>query len=480
MLLSTLLWSSAAATVHASIDSVRIVRTIHKDVAIVGGGGSGAYSAVRLREDYGVSVVVIEKEIMLGGHVNTWVDPATGRGYDAGVQNYIDLANATAFFARLNVTTQANVRASPAQVYADFTTGVELTNYSPPAAADRTDALKRYLALAEQYLPVMEPGWWTFPEPVDIPADLLLPFRDFVIKHNLTAGVPQIFATTGFGIHDLLGSLTMWVMRSFNIDMVRTLLGIDAAFVPASRKNQDLYDAIQRLLGSNALLSSTVTKAERSEKGGVVLEVRSSVTGKTTRIVAKKLLFTAPPTNANMVPFDLDSIEKSVFGDFSYSATYVGVVSHPSLPANTSILNTPVAAQPANWLEAIPKAPFNTRFDNYPNSSYYRVIAVGDQTYTESQARQTIIESFDKLMAGGTITQTSPPEPLKFLSFEPHGLVSAYASREALESGFIQRLNGLQGRRSTWYTGAAWSVHISTSLWVFTDTLLLKLVASLR
>jgi heterodisulfide reductase subunit A-like polyferredoxin len=36
-------------------------KLIFKDVAIIGGGASGAYSAVRLREDMGKSVVVIEK-----------------------------------------------------------------------------------------------------------------------------------------------------------------------------------------------------------------------------------------------------------------------------------------------------------------------------------------------------------------------------------------------------------------------------------
>jgi hypothetical protein len=38
---------------------------ITKDVAILGGGASGTYAAVRLREDYGKSVVLIEKEAVL-------------------------------------------------------------------------------------------------------------------------------------------------------------------------------------------------------------------------------------------------------------------------------------------------------------------------------------------------------------------------------------------------------------------------------
>jgi hypothetical protein len=40
-------------------------KTIHKDVVVIGGGASGAYSAVRLREDFGLRVAVVEKEAQL-------------------------------------------------------------------------------------------------------------------------------------------------------------------------------------------------------------------------------------------------------------------------------------------------------------------------------------------------------------------------------------------------------------------------------
>lgn len=38
---------------------------VHKDVVILGGGASGTHAAVRLREDYGKSVLLIEKEPIL-------------------------------------------------------------------------------------------------------------------------------------------------------------------------------------------------------------------------------------------------------------------------------------------------------------------------------------------------------------------------------------------------------------------------------
>ncbi|EAQ92087.1 hypothetical protein CHGG_00322 [Chaetomium globosum CBS 148.51] len=456
------------------------VTTIHRDVAIVGGGAAGSYSAVRLREDFGVSVVVIEKDNKLGGHVNTWVDPATGRGFDAGVQNWIEINNASSFFERFGVAVQPNVRSVLDQHFIDFATGARLTNYTPPPTADRSAALKRYLAAAERFLPILEPGWWNFPQPSEIPSDLLLPFRDFAAKYNLTAALPQIFATTGFGKHNFMDSLTLFFMRSFDVSMARTLLGLEANFVPVSRRNQDLYDAILTFLGPDALTRSTVTDAKRWDgKRGVTLEVYNWATGATTRVIAKKLLFTVAPTEENLEPFNPNGDEKEAFSGLYYSSSVVGIVSHPSLPLQASLVNTPEAAQPANWAAAAPSSPFNTRFENYPNSTYYRVIAVGDQKFNKEQARDVIQSAFDRMVAAGTLQQTTPLQNLTFHLLEPHGPVSASASRLAVDTGIIQKLNGLQGKRSIWYTGAAWSVHLTTSLWRFTDTVLPKVVASL-
>jgi hypothetical protein len=64
--------------------------TITVDVAIIGGGATGTYAAVRL-QDYGKSVLVIEKSGRLGGHTETYFatdapPPFTGAPVDYGVQ----------------------------------------------------------------------------------------------------------------------------------------------------------------------------------------------------------------------------------------------------------------------------------------------------------------------------------------------------------------------------------------------------------
>ncbi|KAK5651913.1 hypothetical protein OQA88_11572 [Cercophora sp. LCS_1] len=455
------------------------VKTVFKDVAIIGGGASGSYSAVRLREDYGVSVVLIEKDVRLGGHVNTWDDPVTGRSFDAGVQSYVDLANSTGFFARMGVATQPNVRNANQAINVDFTTGLKLQNYMAPSAADRNESLYRYLAAAEQFLPILEPGWWTFPGGDAIPPDLMLPFHAFTAKYNFTAGLPQIFGTTGFGVPDLVNSPTLWVMRSFNVDMVRTVLNLIAGFVPSSRRNQDLYDKILTFLGHDVFLSTTVTSSVRS-RNTITLTVKNSITGETTRIVAKRLLFTIPPTSENTNPFGLDAAEKETLGQFKYSTSYVGIVSHPALPRDSALINIPSAAQPTNYASAIPKAPFMARFDNYANSPYYRVMAAGDSSLTETQAKGVVTDAFERMVEAGTLNKTEPAEALKFEYFQGHGMLNAYVTDKELRDGFMARLNGLQGRGGMWYTGAAWSVHITTSLWVFTDTVLPRLVRDLK
>lgn len=48
--------AAAAATRNGGNAAVDV------DIAIIGGGASGAYAAVRLREDFGKNIVVVEKQ----------------------------------------------------------------------------------------------------------------------------------------------------------------------------------------------------------------------------------------------------------------------------------------------------------------------------------------------------------------------------------------------------------------------------------
>jgi ribulose 1,5-bisphosphate synthetase/thiazole synthase len=63
--LSALALFSLAWIVVAKVDVSKYTNVIHRDVAIIGGGASGAHAAVRLREDFKKSVVVVERQGIL-------------------------------------------------------------------------------------------------------------------------------------------------------------------------------------------------------------------------------------------------------------------------------------------------------------------------------------------------------------------------------------------------------------------------------
>ena len=153
---------------------------IEKDVLIVGGGASGTYAAHKLL-DTNKTVIVVEKEAITGGNTNTYNDPATGTPVDYGVVVWHNNDLVRRFFSRFNITLFNTLTATavPSAIdYVDFRTG-KVVAYVPE---DPTAALQAYYALLQQY-PYLEKGF-ELPDPV--PEDLLLPFGQFVQKHNLT------------------------------------------------------------------------------------------------------------------------------------------------------------------------------------------------------------------------------------------------------------------------------------------------------
>lgn len=57
----------------AGVTAVKLPRVLSKDVVIIGGGASGSYAAVRLRDDYGKSIVLVEKQdkLVSGSHLRS-------------------------------------------------------------------------------------------------------------------------------------------------------------------------------------------------------------------------------------------------------------------------------------------------------------------------------------------------------------------------------------------------------------------------
>lgn len=314
------------------------------------------------------------------------------------------------------------------------------------------------------------PSFWDFPAPEDIPEDLLMLFGDFVKKYDIEAVVPLLFPVTGLGVGDVTKQLTMTVMQAFGGPMVRSFLGEQASFVPASGRNQDIYDTIGKRLGDDVLYSSTVVETERSDEG-VTVTVQSKA-GETTVIHARRLLLAIEPTAANLEPFDLDDQEIDVFSKFDYTSLYAAIVTHPSLPVGVSLTNLPSAAAPNNYL-TLPDVNFTGSFEWWAeeDKDLFRVLVVGDRNLGSCAAQSLMQRDFDTLVKGGVVPAANSTA-LEWRGFSTHGAMHMHASAEDLRAGFIQDLYALQGLRSTWWTGGAWVAQFQTHLWWYNDILL--------
>jgi hypothetical protein len=435
-----------------STEGVAAGTVITRDVAVIGGGSTGTYAAIRLR-DLGRSVVVVESDDRLGGHTHTYTDPGTGAKVDIGVVVWHELPIVRDYFARFDVPL---VKASfdlPGQesLYVDYRTGKVVPGYAP---GDPSAALAAYAAQLSQYA-YLENGF-DLPDPV--PPDLLLPWRDFVKKYALDAAVNTIF-NFGQGLGDILAQPTLYVMKNFGLDILRNL---SVGFLTTERHdNSELYAKARAELGADALLRSRVVATDRDAAGYANLLVQ---TPSGLRIIrAGKIVVTIPPKLDNLFGFDLDTTEASLFAQFGNSAYYTGLLRNTGIPDNVSVNNIGDGT-PYN----LPSLPGVYSISPTGIPGLHSVKYGSPRQLSETQVKADILAGVKRLRTAGTIPTRTP----EFAVFASHSPFELTVSPTAIRNGFYRRLYALQGRNRTYYTGAAFHTHDSSLLWQFTEALL--------
>jgi hypothetical protein len=428
---------------------------IERDVCVIGGGSSGTYTAVRLT-DLGKSVVVVEKKDRLGGHCETYTDPATGLTTDIGVVVFHDLPIVHDYFGRFSVplVTQSE-GGGPAPVYADFRTGKTVSGYTPPEPT----ALQAYFGILEQY-PYLA-GGYDLPDPV--PAELLQPFGDFVQANGLSSIVPLVDEYAQ-GFADLLQTPAVYLLKYFGLQTVQDIFTGGFLSTP-NHDNSALYEAATGYLGSNALLNTTVVAGERSSGGVELLAVGPQ--GPVT-IRAGKIVITVPPLPGLLAAFGLDATESGLFSRFQQGNYYTGLVELPGAPDSTYVQN--IGADTAYNLAPLP-ALYSVSPSSVPG--LFDVKFGSSVPLSDFEVREQILAALGRLQAAGTIPATKPV----FADYSSHTPYELTVSASDVAAGFYSRLYGLQGYRNTFWNGAAFQAHDSTLLWQYTETLLPQIAA---
>ena len=93
---------------------------------------------------------------------------------------------------------------------------------------------------------------------------------------------------------------------------------------------------------------------------------------------------------------------------------------------------------------------------------------------TRLAIEQAAIRAIQNLQKAQNFTITNP----NIINFKSHTSFKLSVSAQAIQDGFYSDLYALQGKRSTWYTGAAFISHNGGVLWKFTQALLPRIVAA--
>jgi hypothetical protein len=377
------------------------------------------------------------------------------------------------FPTRMNVSTSGSMQfANVENRYIDFESGKPVKDWVFPAPDEMYPALQRYLDVLLKYEDMILPGFFDFPDGDSIPEDLTMPFKDLVEKYDFAAAVPQLWDATAQGLGDAMNVPSLFFMQASPVPMVEALLGAAAAAVPESGRLYDLYESVADFLGDDVFYSSSVISTKRS-KDGVKLVVRGD-DKKLTCINAKRLLVSAQPTPETLEPLGLDGNEHEVLEKFTFTTVYAGVLQHPSLVVPTAYSNRspkPGSTEYMVW----PTDPQVGRIDWLGDTvDLFQFTAVGSADDGTESIKALIGDSIDSMIEAGTIE--AKDGSLSFSKFANHGKMHPRVTEEDLKDGFIQDLMSLQGRKSTWWTGAAWSAGLSNVIWEYNKILLPKVI----
>ena len=413
-----------------------------------------------------------------GGHVNTYNDPTSNTFDNYGVKVYLRYGNSVAFFERFDIPIAPYAQGPQNSIYVSTSNASKLNSYVPPSFPAQIAAFATWQKFTAKYADILSSGLWNFPKGNNIPSELLLPFGEFARKNGMEAVAPLFGVISNVGVGGLENVLTLYVMFAMGQPVTSEFLN-SSLFVPANLSNSVLYDRAYNLLRDDVLLKSKVTASQRSNNGVELIVRRSN--GSKMLVKAKRLLFTPPPSIANLAPFGLSSNERATLSTFTGTWSFTSVARIPCIPANTSVYYYAPAADSTNYL-GIRNWPWTLSLVPSPDipagEHLFEVEFAQNSSISEKDARKTIKEAVQNLTASGT-SELGKNCGVEFVAFSNHNSILWRQSVSELRSGIVQDVYALQGRHSTWYTGGLWSEDYTGNVWAFTDTVLPRLLASL-
>lgn len=442
-----------------------------RDVTIVGGGMTGSYAATWLN-DKGYSFVVVEKQGTLGGHTQTYMDPATGVAIEYGNVFFQDTPRVRDYMRRYNISfSQIPPINDPKHAikYYDFKSGHEV-NFQPPPAQVVQDSLDRWAEMVKTNFSYLDRGYYL---PDQVPDELMISFVDFFNMHSL-GDMLNIAFQIGQGYGDFLRGPTLYAAKIVSPALVRQSRQKSMLITP---NNGLLYRRSEAEFSKSdsLLLSSKISKFNRSvdSEGYMSLWVETTGSGnatakRVTKIRTRKLLVTIPPPSALEPGFAPSAEEKSLFSRFSCNYYWAGVVRGAKLPS-LELQNCDRSNQ-----GSVPTMPGIYVFESTPSPelhTFWYGAQAGVRNQTLARIKTEVLGTIQRLKRG-TGDQPTDESGIQFVAVGDYSPFACMVDGTAIKEGFYKQLYKLQGVGNVWWTGAAWHTHDASLLLEFTSDVL--------
>lgn len=173
----------------------------------------------------------------------------------------------------------------------------------------------------------------------------------------------------------------------------------------------------------------------------------------------------------NLKGFDLNSDEVPIFNKFQGHSWYIGLVQNSGIPDNLTLSNYG-STNDANFNIPVLPAVSNIYATAVPGLHYFLFEGPDSEpTFTKDQVVSALKATLDRLRSAGTIPKQAPSQPLNIVQFDSHTPYEVFVPADQIAQGFYNKLFDLQGKRNTYWTGAAFVTHSSAGIWNYTDTL---------
>lgn len=431
---------------------------IYRDVAIVGGGAAGTYTAVHLK-DHGKTVILIEKKDKLGGHAETYIAP-NGYAITYGVIVWGNTTIVRDYFGRFNIPLkllQNSHLGGGDGDYADFRTGKRV-NYTVASDEDQTAAFNTYRKLLAMYPGLQEGFKMTYP----VAEELLLPFGDFVRKYKLEAFLSTVFILNQ-GYAPLLEIPTLYMLKYLNENQLDSTF--NGNLITEAHDTYLLYEAAGRYLGASNVLTNSVPVAMDRSCSPVKIVVETPDGCKL--VVAKKIVSAIPPTLDNLHGYDLSRSERRLFSKWKVNGYYTGIMNNTGIPDGLAL-----RAIQLDQPYALPKLPGIYTLGRTTPTELTSVDYGAPTALLAEEVKADIEKALRRLQKEQGFPQTKPD----WVRFASHAPFNLEVDVEDIKDGFYEELWGLNGERNTFYNGAAFMTQASTALWQYTKQFILPMV----